>query len=78
MTANAHTLTLAIDGMHCASCALLIDDALADLPGVHTCTTSTRTNTSMITYDRDTTRTEIIATIEELGYHARALDHAEG
>ncbi|AWK76809.1 heavy metal transporter (plasmid) [Rhodococcus oxybenzonivorans] len=34
------THTFRVEGMHCGSCALLIDDALDDLPGVrHTWTT---------------------------------------
>lgn len=36
-------LTFTITGMHCASCGLLIDDAIEDLPGVTTSTTNHRT-----------------------------------
>ncbi|MFP5377090.1 MAG: heavy-metal-associated domain-containing protein [Acidimicrobiia bacterium] len=28
------TTELRVDGMHCASCGMLIDDAVEDLPGV--------------------------------------------
>jgi copper chaperone CopZ len=34
VTAQTNTLEISISGMHCGSCALLIDDVLADLPGV--------------------------------------------
>jgi Cu+-exporting ATPase len=36
-------LTFTVTGMHCASCAMLIDDALEDLDGVVSSTTSLRT-----------------------------------
>ena len=62
------TLQLNVRGMHCGSCALLIDDALADLPGVIHSQTSTRSEHSTITHDERTAHAEIIAVIEELGY----------
>lgn len=63
-----------IEGMHCASCALLIDDALADLPGVHG--TQTRAKAGLSTVDLDPTHTrpeDVITTIEQLGYRASPL-----
>ena len=70
MSAYPRTLELVISGMHCGSCALLIDDALADLPGVLASTTSIKTRRSTITHDQRTTRAEVLAAIEELGYRA--------
>ncbi|MGH9157683.1 MAG: heavy-metal-associated domain-containing protein [Acidimicrobiales bacterium] len=34
--------TFLVAGMHCASCGLLIDDALDELTGVRTCATDAR------------------------------------
>ena len=70
MTAQTNTLELAISGMHCGSCALLIDDVLADLPGVLASTTSSKTQRSVVTHDQRTTPAEIAAAITELGYPA--------
>ena len=70
MTAQTNTLELTISGMHCGSCALLIDDVLADLPGVLTSTTSSKTQRSIVTHDQRATPAEIAATITELGYPA--------
>lgn len=71
MTAETSaTIELTVHGMHCGSCALLIDDALADLPGVLTSHTSTKTQRSAITHDHRTTQAQIVATIEDLGYSA--------
>jgi len=62
------TLELAVRGMHCGSCALLIDDALADLPGVLTSTTSAKAERATITHDHRVTPTDIVTAIEALGY----------
>lgn len=70
MTQNPSTLELAVDGMHCGSCALLIDDALTDLPGILTSTTSSKNRASTITHDHRTNPQQIITTIEALGYRA--------
>jgi copper chaperone CopZ len=70
MTQNTSTLELVVDGMHCGSCALLIDDALTDLPGILTSTTSSKNRASTITHDHRTSPQQIITTIEALGYRA--------
>lgn len=64
------TLQLDVRGMHCGSCALLVDDALADLPGVLASRTSARTERSTVTHDERVAPVEIIASIEQLGYRA--------
>jgi copper chaperone len=72
------SMRVTIVGMHCGSCALLIDDVLADLPGVHSSATSHETRTSIITHDRRATPTDILATIEALGYRAEPSDRSPG
>jgi copper chaperone CopZ len=69
MTAST-TLQLTVRGMHCGSCALLIDDTLADIPGVITSTTSSKNQRSTITHDHRANPADIVAAIEDLGYHA--------
>lgn len=72
MSVTTHTFR--IDGMHCGSCPLLIDDALEDLPGVHRTQTTMKAGRS--TVELDVTKTsprEIIRTIEQLGYRAAPL-----
>jgi copper chaperone CopZ len=61
-----------VDGMHCGSCALLIDDTLEDLPGV----TSAQTKKGQSTVELDATQSgpqDVIRAIEELGYRASLL-----
>jgi len=64
-----------VDGMHCASCSLLIDDTLEDLPGVSQSQTALKARRS--TVQLDVTRTDpqqVIDTITGLGYTAVALE----
>lgn len=68
------THTFRVEGMHCGSCALLIDDALEDLPGVHGTRTTMRQGRS--TVELDVTRSspaDVINAIEGLGYRASPL-----
>ncbi|WP_233160107.1 heavy metal-associated domain-containing protein [Pseudonocardia sp. MH-G8] len=66
--------TFRIQGMHCASCALLIDDTLADLPGVRSTQTSMKQSRSIVELDLGPTPADVIAdvmaAVTELGYTA--------
>jgi copper chaperone len=60
-----------VDGMHCGSCSLLIDDALEDLPGVSDSHTEVKSGRSTVQLDTSLTDTrEVIDTITGLGYAA--------
>ncbi|MBF6216086.1 heavy-metal-associated domain-containing protein [Nocardia puris] len=64
-----------IDGMHCGSCALLIDDALEDLPGVRATQTSMKKARSTVDLDLAVnTPEDVIAAITELGYTAAVVE----
>ena len=66
---------LRVEGMHCGSCALLIDDTLEDLPGVHSTQTTMKKGRSTVQLDLTRTSPEdVISAIEELGYHAVPQD----
>jgi copper chaperone len=68
------THTFRIEGMHCASCALLIDDGLHDLPGVRSTQTRAKAGLSTVQLDLTQSRPEdVISAIEQLGYHASLL-----
>ncbi len=43
------TLVFAVDGMHCASCGLLIDDVVEDLPGVARSATDVAAGRTVVT-----------------------------
>jgi copper chaperone len=68
------TLTFAVEGMHCGSCGLLIDDVLADLPGVIDTRTSVKDGRSMVQVDpARTTSEDVVAAIAEAGYRANPV-----
>lgn len=65
------THTFRVEGMHCGSCALLIDDALEDLPGVRSTRTKMKQGLSVVELDSGQSSPEdVISVIEELGYRA--------
>ncbi|CRK55265.1 Heavy metal transport/detoxification protein [Alloactinosynnema sp. L-07] len=72
MAATTHVFR--VEGMHCGSCALLIDDALEDLPGVRSTQTTIKQARSTVELDADrSSPQDVIRVIEELGYRASAL-----
>lgn len=69
----ATTHVFSVGGMHCASCSLLIDDALEDLPGVQGSHTDLKANRATVHLDTTlTTPQQVIDTITDLGYTATA------
>jgi copper chaperone len=68
------TYVFQVEGMHCGNCALLIDDTLEDLPGVHTTQTTMKQGRSTVELDASQSSPEdVIRAIEELGYRASPL-----
>jgi len=62
---------LSVQGMHCASCGLLIDETLEDLPGVDGSSTSVRAATTTVRVDPEACDPgTLIAEIAMLGYTA--------
>jgi len=60
--------------MHCGSCALLIDDALEDVPGVISTRTSVKGSRTVVELETGQARIEdVVATITQLGYQAAPL-----
>ncbi|MEV6923352.1 heavy-metal-associated domain-containing protein [Dactylosporangium sp. NPDC051485] len=70
---NTTTITLQVEGMHCGSCGLLIDDTLEDVPGVSASATNARTGRTTVTLDpARVTPEQVIAAIGQAGnYTAR-------
>jgi copper chaperone len=72
MTTSTHIFR--IDGMHCGSCPLLIDDTLEDLPGVSRSHTELKAGQSTVWLDTNRTDPrQVIETITGLGYTASVL-----
>ena len=62
---------LRIEGMHCASCAMTIDDALEELAGVAKSKTSLRKERTDIVFDDEDVDVAMLRrVVAELGYRA--------
>ena len=60
-----------IQGMHCVGCAMTVDGAVEDLPGVKSANTNYARQTADVEFDeKKVTATQIIAAIEQAGYKA--------
>ncbi|MDP2816029.1 MAG: cation transporter, partial [Rectinemataceae bacterium] len=64
-----HSQTYRIRGMHCASCASIIEKALGKVEGVHSIAVNIGTEAAKISFDETKTNREHLSkTIEPLGY----------
>lgn len=69
------TYTFQVEGMHCGSCGMLIDEVLADLDGVTGSQTSVRTGVTTVRADAGRcTPEQVVAAISGAGYQARPAD----
>lgn len=69
--AESTTITLATTGMHCGSCAMLIDMTLGDVEGVSAVSTDYGTGMCEVTIDPDVVGVdEILAAVRAMGYDA--------
>jgi len=64
--------TFRVEGMHCASCGMLIDDTVEELDGVTRSQTTLRTGRAIVEVDpQRCSPDDVVAAIEEAGYRAR-------
>lgn len=67
--------TFMLEGMHCTSCALAIEQAVKQLPGVKEVVVNVTTEKLSVTYSAARlTSAEIIQAVREAGYKAELLD----
>lgn len=59
---------ISVEGMHCASCGLLIDDVLLDVPGVQSSVTDTRSGICRVISDDTVDDVTLLAGVTEAGY----------
>lgn len=65
------TMKLVTTGMHCASCAMLIDMTLKDMPGVVRAKADHVDGSTVVTFDDSATNVDaIIDAIRGIGYEA--------
>ena len=57
--------------MHCVGCAMTVDGAIEDLPGVKSASTNYARQTSDVEYDeKKVTEAQIITAVKQAGYTA--------
>ncbi|MGH3736303.1 MAG: heavy-metal-associated domain-containing protein [Micromonosporaceae bacterium] len=63
------TMTFRVEGMHCASCGMLIDDTVEDLDGVRRAQTSVKAARTTVELDPAVCQpADVVAAIAEAGY----------
>ncbi|MDT9692988.1 cation transporter [Streptomyces sp. P9(2023)] len=69
-------VVLDIEGMHCTSCGLLIDDELEEVPGVRSASTSFRAGRTTILLDKgaEVDTAELVAAVGRAGEYQARLD----
>jgi len=68
--------TLAVKGMHCASCVVLIEQSLRKVPGVAEANVNLATNKATITYDPEkATEHDLAKAVADTGYEAMPEGH---
>lgn len=73
------THTWQVSGMHCSSCSILIDEAVEELDGVTSSTTSLKKNLTTVTLDPAVCDPEeVVQAIQEAGYQATPATESTG
>ena len=67
--------TFSVQGMHCASCVVLIERALKKVPGVRDATVNIATNKATVTFTAEAVSDKLISSaVDGAGYQA-ILNH---
>ncbi|MDT9691886.1 cation transporter [Streptomyces sp. P9(2023)] len=69
-------VTLVVEGMHCTSCGLLIDDELEEVPGVRSARTDVRSGRSTVGFEdgAEVDTHALVAAVRRAGeYEARPV-----
>lgn len=70
------TVTIAIEGMHCGSCPLLVDDCMEDVAGVISSATDLRSGRCVAVVDDRATDEALLAAVAEAGHRGTIIDDA--
>jgi copper chaperone CopZ len=72
------TVELAVTGMHCESCAALIEETLADEPGLLAARVDLGAERAEVTFDEAVTHLNAVqSTIAELGYGSSSVGEGD-
>jgi Cu+-exporting ATPase len=69
------SVVLEVTGMHCGSCSALIEEVLAEQPGLVAVQVELETERARVTYDESVTDLDAVrSAISELGYGASVYE----
>lgn len=68
------SVSLAIEGMTCASCVSRVEKALVSVPGVTSATVNLATEKATVKTDGTPTIAALVEAVEDSGYHANSLE----
>ena len=78
MNNNSKRTNLAISGMHCASCANIVERALKKVPGVKEAGVNFASEKAAVIFDQNQTDIEnLIAAVKKAGYKAASINEAD-
>ncbi len=73
--AAQRSVTLAVDGMTCASCPYIVKQTLAGVPGVSDVTVSFKKKTAVVAFDDGKTNVSALtAATSDVGFPSRAIE----
>ena len=73
--AAQRSVTLAVDGMTCASCPYIVKQTLAGVPGVSDVTVSFKKKTAVVAFDDSKTNTAALTTATaNVGFPSRVIE----
>lgn len=72
--AGDQTSTLALYGMHCSSCAGVIEKQLKKVPGVAKASVNFAAEKAMVTYAAGTPADDLLGAVKKAGYRAEMID----
>ena len=70
---TTRTVTIEVNGMHCPSCGILIDDCMEDVEGVVSSQTSVRSGLCVAVVDAVVADEDVLAAVAEAGYAGRVV-----
>ncbi len=68
------TVEIEITGMHCASCSILVDDCVEDVPGVVSSRTNLKSGRCAVVAAEAVTDAQLLAAVVEAGYVGVVVD----
>jgi len=69
-------ITVDIEGMHCNSCALLIEKSLKTVSGVQHANVNFSSSQALVKVDPSISQTDLLQAVENAGYHGSIIDDA--